>query len=372
MGDRAAVAVTAPIWSEGYLIITMPYRIPFVLLAVVNLLIGMWAGLLRAGWHLPGSTIAVHHGAILVGGFLTTLIALEKVIPLRKNWMLVIPVISAGSLIVTLDSPYGLYCMIAGAAGLLMVLAYYAYLHPKDLAAVLMMAGAGCLLIGDVLLLRRQFYPMAFPWWMAFLLLTITAERLELSKFLPVTNLHKAILVALLSLFVLGLVFSFHGAGNILSGSAAIGVSLWMLRHDVIGIGLKKEGLVRFSAVALVIANVWLMIEGALLLLSPQTALAYDMAVHVFFLGYTFAMIFAHGPIILPGVLGIQVRPYHPILYAWLFITQGSLLFRVMMDGFENPSGRYWSGIVSGIGILLYFLTIVFLSVPGKVAHQRP
>jgi hypothetical protein len=121
-----------------------------------------------------------------------------------------------------------------------------------------MMAGAGCLLIGDVLLLNRQFYPMAFPWWMAFLLLTITAERLELSKFLPVTNLHKAILVALLSLFVLGLVFSFHGAGNILSGTAAIGVSLWMLRHDVIGIGLRKEGLVRFSAVALVVANGWL------------------------------------------------------------------------------------------------------------------
>jgi hypothetical protein len=349
----------------------MPYRIPFVLLAVVNLLIGLWAGLLRAGWQLPGSTFAVHHGAILVGGFLTTLIALEKVIPLKKNWLLVIPVISAGSLLIALPgSIYGLYCMIAGAVGLLVVLGFYTYLHPRELAASLMMAGAGCLLIGDVLLLNRQFYPMAFPWWMAFLLLTITAERLELSKFLPVTNQHKAILVALLSLFVLGLVFPFHGVGNILSGGSAIGVSFWMLRHDVMGIGLKKEGLVRFSAIALVIANAWLMVEGIILITSPQTAFAYDMAVHVFFLGYTFAMIFAHGPIILPGVLGIQVRPYHPVLYVWLFLTQGSLLFRVVMDGFENPSGRYWSGIVSGIGILLYFLTIVFLSVPRKVSRQ--
>lgn len=345
----------------------MPYRIPFVLLAVINLLVGLWAGLLRAGWQLPGTSVAVHHGAVLVGGFLTTLIALEKVIPLKKNWMMVIPMVSAGSLLIALPGMvYGFYFMIAGAVGLMVVLGIYTNQHPKDLATILMMAGAGCLLIGDVLLLNRQFYPMAFPWWMAFLLLTITAERLELSKFLPVTNRHKAILVTLLSLFVLGLIFSFHGAGNIMSGCAAIGVSLWMLRHDVMGIGLKKEGLVRFSAVALVIANGWLMVEGALLILAPQTALAYDMAVHVFFLGYTFAMIFAHGPIILPGVLGLQVRPYHPILYVWLFVTQGALLFRVVMDAFENPLGRYWSGVVSGTGILLYFLSIAVLSVRNR------
>ncbi len=352
----------------------MPYRIPFVLLAVVNLLVGLWAGLLRAGWQLPGTTVATHHGAVLVGGFLTTLIDLEKIIPLKKTWMLVIPVVSAGSLLIAWPGMfYGFYLMIAGAAGLMMVLGFYAYRHPKDLATILMMAGAGCLLIGDVMLLKRQFYPMAFPWWMAFLLLTITAERLELSKFLPVTIRHKATLVALLSLFVLGLVFSFHGSGNIMSGCAAIGVSLWMLRHDVMGIGLKKQGLVRFSAVALVIANGWLMVEGVLLVLAPQTALAYDMAVHVFFLGYTFSMIFAHGPIILPGVLGIQVRPYHPVLYVWLFITQGALMFRVIMDGFENPYARYWSGIVSGVGIMLYFLSLVALSIwqTNKSLHNQ-
>jgi hypothetical protein len=343
----------------------MPFRIPFVLLAVINLLVGLWAGLLRAGWELPGSEVAVHHGALMVGGFLTTLIALEKVIPLKRNWLLIIPVISACSLLMALPGLYsiGLGAMITGAVGLLMVLALYAYRHPHDLASLLMMAGAGCLLIGDLLLLNSQLYPVAFPWWMAFLLLIITGERLELSKFLPVTKAHKQMLVGMLFLFVQGLIFSFHGSGKFVSGAGAIGVALWMLRHDVMGIGLKKEGLVRFSALALVIANAWLIVEGALLILAPQTALSYDMTVHVFFLGYTFAMIFAHGPIILPGVLGIQVRPYHPVLYVWLFVTQGSLLFRVTMDGFENTSGRYWSGIVSGLGIMLYFLSLIALSI---------
>jgi len=57
-------------------------RIPFVVFAVINLLTGLWAGLIRSGWNFPGTPLAVHHGAIMVGGFLTTLIILEKVVPL--------------------------------------------------------------------------------------------------------------------------------------------------------------------------------------------------------------------------------------------------------------------------------------------------
>ena len=60
-------------------------RVPFMLVAVINLIAGMWAGLIRLGWELPVAVIAVHHGAIMVGGFLTTLIALEKAIPLKRN-----------------------------------------------------------------------------------------------------------------------------------------------------------------------------------------------------------------------------------------------------------------------------------------------
>ncbi len=337
------------------------WRIPFMMLAVVNLLIGMWAGLLRMGWNFPGTTLAVHHGAIMVGGFLTTLIALEKAVPLKRGIVLVIPLVSALSLMMIIPGYYqqGLFFLLAGSVGLFLIHGYYLYLYPRDFSATLMMMGAMCLVVGNTMLLQQQFYPAAFPWWMGFLLLTITGERLELSKFLPVSKNNKYLLVGFLFLFVVGIIIPFHGVGKYFSGMALLGVAVWMMRHDVMRIGIRKEGLTRFSSIALVLANGWLILEGLLLMTLPETNLSYDMLVHVFFVGYAFAMIFAHGPIILPGVLGIGLKPYHPILYFWLFLVQGSLLLRVGADAFANLEGRRISGILTVVGILLFFMTLV-------------
>ena len=155
------------------------WRIPFMLAAVLNLIAGIWAGLIRLGWDLPFTSVAVHHGAIMVGGFLATLIALEKAIPLKKKLAFVVPVISALSLMMVVPGYFhaGLYFLLAGSVGLFIIHAYYLYLHPRDLSIMLMMIGAGCLIVGNAMLIHKQFYPAAFPWWMGFLLFTITAER---------------------------------------------------------------------------------------------------------------------------------------------------------------------------------------------------
>ncbi len=339
------------------------WRIPFMLLAVFNLIAGMWAGLIRLGWDLPVTSVAVHHGAIMVGGFLSTLIALEKAIPLKHKLALVVPVISALSLMMVVPGFYytGLYFLVAGSGGLFLIHAYYLYLHPRDRSIILMLLGAGCLIIGNAMLIETQFYPASFPWWMGFLLFTITAERIELSKFLPVSVNAKYLLLSFLILFLSGLLIPFHGVGKYLSSFAMIGVALWMLKHDVMRIGLKKKGLTRFSSVSLLIANGWLIIHGVLLVSMPDTAYSYDILIHSFFIGYAFAMIFAHGPIILPGVLGITSKPYHPVLYAWLFLVQGSLLIRLIADSLLSLEARKLSGILTGMGILLYFVSLIAL-----------
>lgn len=344
-----------------------------MMLAVINLLAGLWAGLIRMGWELPMTPLAVHHGAIMVGGFLTSLIALEKVVPLKRSFILIVPLISSLGLIMALPGYFqpGLYFMLAGSVGLFAILAYYLYRYPNDLSAALMLAGAGSLIVGNGMLIQKLLYPAAFPWWMGFLLLTITAERLELSKFLPVTLKNKYWLLGFLVLFIGGLLMPFHGDGKYLSGTALIGVALWMLRFDVIRIGLTKDGITRFSSIALALANFWLILEGMLLMLMPETALSYDMLVHVFFIGFVFSMIFAHGPVILPGVLGIVFKPYHPLLYVWLFLLDGSLLVRVIGDAAGSPEIRKLTGILSGAGILLYFMTIVALVVRERVRESK-
>lgn len=350
----------------------MLFRIPFMMLAVLNLLLGMWAGLIRMGWSLPLSEVAVHHGAMIVGGFLTTLILLEKVVPLKRKWLLALPLISALSVIMSIPGYFqlGLLFLLAGGICLAMLFSYYLYRFPKDFSIVLMWVGSCCLVAGNIVLFTGRFYPAAFPWWMGFLLLVISGERLELSKFLPVTKSNKYVLVAILIVFLIGLVLPFHLTGQYVSGVALVALSIWMLRHDVIGVGLRKSGLTRFSAVALMLANAWLLTEGLLLIILRPAPLSYDILVHVFFIGYAFSMIFAHGPIILPGVLGISAKPYHAVLYGWVFLVQLSLLFRVIFDAIGFLEGRMVTGIIMGGAILCYFGTLIVLVMRGSSARS--
>lgn len=92
-----------------------------MLFAFANLIIGMTAGLIRIGWSFPLNSIAIHHGAIMVGGFLGTLILLEKVIPLKRKILLALPVVSALSLVMIIPGFFniGQMLLITGAVGLL-------------------------------------------------------------------------------------------------------------------------------------------------------------------------------------------------------------------------------------------------------------
>ncbi len=328
---------------------------------MVNLIAGLLAGLIRIGWDFPLTPVAVHHGAIMVGGFFTTLIALEKIIPLKRNFLLIIPLISALSLIIVVEGYYfiGQYFLLAGSLGLLAIQSVYFYRAPRDRSALLMVIGADCLVAGNILLMQKQFYPSSFPWWMGFLLFTVIGERLELSRFLPVSDQAKNLLFVFLALFLIGLIIPFHGIGKYISGLALICISVWMLRNDVIRIGLRNTGLVKYSSVALLLAHVSLLLEGVFLFALPDALFAYDISVHTFFIGFGFTMVFAHGPIILPAVLGINSKPYHPVLYLWLFLLQGSLLLRILSDSIVNMEWRKFSGLITVITILLYFITLV-------------
>lgn len=348
------------------------FRLPFVFTAMVCLLLGLWSGLNRIGWDLALISLSAHHGAIMVGGFLGTLISLEKIIPLKKKLLFVVPVLSAASvLFFILHHPVASFVLLVLAAvGLCGVFLYY-LLRERNLIYLLMLAGAACWLTGNVLLVTRKFYPLSFPWWLAFTLLVITSERLELMKFLPVKNTAKRLLLLFLGVYIAGLLLSFHAAGHRLGGVALIATSIWLMRYDVIGIAIRKEALPRFSAVALLAGYVALMLTGIFLLALKDQSLAYDAVVHTYFLGFVFSMIFAHGPIILPGVLGSVFKPYHKILYVWLVLLHLSWIIRITGDIMLDLEMRRVSGIVSVFAILCYFATIATLTTSHLRRHAK-
>jgi len=338
----------------------MASRIPFMALAFFGLIAGLLAGLLRIGWDFPATPAAAHHGALMVGGFLSTLISLEKVIPLKQKILFIIPVLNALTALIIFPDLYdaGVVFMTAGSAGIIVLFGIYFWSQPRDRAIQVMLAGSILLLVGNVMLLVHRFYPSAILWWIGFVLFIITAERMELSKFLPVHPRVKQLLIFLLLLFPLGIILPHHGFGKYISGAALAGIAIWMLYNDVIMISIRKDGLARFSAVALLLGNIALLLAGIFLALFDNQLYAYDSFVHTFFIGFVMSMIFAHGPIILPGVLGIVVKPYHRILYVWLLILFGSLLLRLSGNMFMDLELRRVSGLLSALCILFYFITL--------------
>ena len=347
-------------------------RLPFVLLAFSSLLIGLWSGLNRMGWDLNLARVSMHHGAIMVGGFLGTLISLEKVIPLKKKFLFLIPVMSGSSVVLFFAGWPQLSCtlLVAAACGLSAVFVYY-LIRQNILIYLIMASGGLCWLTGNLLLVTKEFYPLSFPWWLGFALLIITAERLELMKFLPVKKAMKHLLLFFLASYLCGVLLSFHGIGKQISGLSLIAISLWLLRNDIIAISIRKDGLARFVATSLLAGYIAMMLTGVLFLTINSHALGYDALVHTFFLGFVFSMIFAHGPIILPGVLGISLKPYHPILYAWLIILHMSWILRITADILLAFQIRNISGILTSIAVLGYFATIVMIIITGRRQYAK-
>ncbi len=346
------------------------FRLPFLLLAFIGLVTGIATGLNRMGWDLRMLNTSMHHGAIMVGGFLGTLISLEKIIPLRKRYLLLIPASSGASVFLFfLDQPrYALILLIAAALGLSLVFLSY-LIRTKDLIYFMMLCGGLCWITGNIVLIAKNSYPSAFPWWIGFILFIITSERLELTKFLPVTQQLRVLLTGFLFLYAAGIIWSFHAGGHWISAAALIAVSLWLMKNDIVGISIKKGGLQRFIATSLLCGYVAMLVTGVFLVTLRNAPFGYDIVLHTFFLGFAFSMIFAHGPVILPGVLGISAKPWHPIMYGWLILLHASLATRILADLTFYLEIRKISGWASAVAILGYFATVAALTIKIQRAH---
>ena len=134
----------------------------------------------------------------------------------------------------------------------------------------------------------------------------------------------------------------------------------WLLQYDIARRTVWQTGLTRFIAVCLLSGYGWLGVVGALtwrfagILAGPY----YDAMLHTVFVGFVFAMIFAHAPIILPAILGRTTSPYHPVLYVPLLLLHASLLLRVVGDLMGWWPGRQWGGLLNALTVLLFFITL--------------
>ena len=335
------------------------FVIPFVL---ISLLVGILAGLFRMGWSIPIGQVAGEHGALMVGSFLGTLICLERIVALKKKWLYIIPIISGLSLIFFLigNQPVGFALLSIGSLGLI-----YIYVDLisrfKEYYFYIMMMGAIGWAVGNIIMIFKPFYPAAAPWWIAFILLTVFGERLELSKFLPQSKRKRQTMFIAISIFMMGLIFPYHLWGNYISGLGMILMAVWLLHYDIARKSVKSHGMHRFTGSLLLAGYFWMVICGLLMIINSESLFNYDAMLHAFFLGFTFSMIFAHAPIIFPGVAGLAIRPFHGTLYIWAVLLQITLALRIIFELMMDSEMRRVFGMLNGIIILLFFINLVIL-----------
>jgi len=324
-------------------------------------LIGLLAGI-SGGWIRLGSVIipltegAAQHGLLMVGGFLGTLISLERGMVMKHKVWFLVPIISGiSSLFLILGQlEIGILLLMAASLGLSAIMHLQAVRHPH-FHSYLIYLGAVCWLLGNYMVWYHGLIAAGTTWWIGFLLLTILGERLELSQFLPVPSWSKKLLGALAGLFFIGLLFPFHGLGNEILGIAGILLAAWLLYFDMVKVAAKKGNQFRYIGIGLRVGYIWLMIHGLILLFMESQALYYDLMLHTFFLGFTFSMIWAHAPIIFPLIFGIRETPYHRVLWWGWGIFQLTLAGRIVFGGLGLMQWRSLFGVANGWAILGMF-----------------
>ena len=378
-------------------------RLPLLLPGLLAMVFGLTAGLWRLGAWVPAAPpaalarAAVGHGALMVCGFFGVVISLERAVALvtalprqatwpRRALPYAMPLLAA----------LGTAAQLAGlavAAAALWLLAALALLwatlaiwrrQPEPFVGVLALAAAAWA-CGNALLLAGAGVAAVVPWWLAFLVLTIAGERLELSRLAPRPPGAAAGFAVLMAAVALTLLVHTLGvlAGNPVApdalalgstatiwteaaargfGAALLGLALWLWRHDLARRTVRQRGLPRYVALCLLAGYAWLGVAGGLMAtqgLQPGTA-AWDAALHALLLGFVFSMVFGHAPIILPAVLRVAV-PFAPRLFAPFVLLHASVAVRVA-GGLAGSAGLRQAGAwLSVLAIAAFIGTVLSL-----------
>ncbi|VAX24700.1 hypothetical protein MNBD_NITROSPINAE02-2034, partial [hydrothermal vent metagenome] len=184
-------------------------RFPILATGMVSLVAGLWAGLLLLGFDLPegSSTLYYGHGPLMAAGFLGVVIGLERAVAYGGAWPYSAPALTGiGVILFVLGGGVAGPAMITGGAFMLVILNIAIIRSQYSLSTLTMGAGSLALLTADILwFMDVSIYKMVW-WWAGFLILTIAAERLELSRYLRPSKGAQTTFVVAIALLVAGMI----------------------------------------------------------------------------------------------------------------------------------------------------------------------
>ena len=324
------------------------------------MVLAIYGGLQRLGLPVGEvASLAEIHGPLMICGVFGTLISLERAVAIGAGWPYAAPTcfgLGAVAMVAGAAGAAGVL-VVTGAAVFLCASAWIA-MQQRALFTLVLALGAAMLLIGCALWLIGGAVPEIVGWWIGFLVLTIAAERLELSRVLPPSRFGQWQFLAAVALVVTGAGLGITGEiGGRLLGLGLGGVALWLVRYDVAMRTVRLAGHPRFMEAAMLAGYFWLAVTGATLLIGPAGPFIYDLTLHAVLIGFVLSMVFGHALIIFPAITGLRLA-YWPPLYLPLGLLHLSVLLRVFGDLAEIAMPRLTSGPLTALALVAFAVLV--------------
>jgi len=343
---------------------SLALRVPLLAFAAFALVAGLYGGLSRLGLPLGAPDLINLHGPLLISGLFGTLIGLERAVAIGARWAYAAPAFAGlGTLLLLLGAPtpfgaasYATSALILSAAGLAITLR-----QPAVFTGTLLFSSLAWF-VGNVLWSFGHSLPEVAGWWLAFLVLTIAAERLSLSRLLTPMRGSLPIFLFALGLVLVGAQNGIRtDSGAILFGSALLVTTGWLLRNDIARFAIRQPGKVRYTAACMLAAYGWLAVAGlSLMALNAETGLGYELAMHAALIGFVISVLFGHALVVLPAIIGMPAN-YRSWLYLPLILLNISVALRLGGGLWEWEFGRLASGPATAAAISC-FAAMIFVS----------
>lgn len=348
-----------------------------LVLVALSLVGGMAGGLLRVGVSIPGTGQAIwpghaalFHAALMVGGFLGTVIGIERAVAVKLRLAFIAPLASSlGGLCLLLgQTAPGAWLGVVAAAAFMAVNMVVVQRQPAA-HTLLLLVSASAWLMGNLLFAVGFGSVEILPWWFAFLVLTIAAERLEMTRLMRRRPAAQAWLYAVLSALLLGAGLSsvLPVAGGVVYGAALALLALWLGLFDIARRTVRAQGLSRYMAVCLLSGYAWLGVAGVAW---AGTALGWpvrDVALHALGLGFIVSMIMGHAPVILPAIARIKLQ-FSAFFYLPLAALHLSLMLRLGF-GLSDAPLRMAGAVFNAAAIALFAATVVSAALAWRLHH---
>ena len=353
--------VTAPAWAARLL------RPLLLALVAAALLSGVLGGLLRAGLPLPAldgqrwvAPALVWHAALMIGGFLGTVIAIERAVAVRLPLAFVAPLASgAGTLALLAGQAAAGHGLLLLAALCFTAVNLVIVRRQRAAHTAVLLVAAFAWLVGQALAAFGDRSDATLAWWFAFLVLTIAGERLEMTRLTPrrpgsVAAFHATVAALLMGAALAGVA---PAAGGLLYGAALALLALWLMRFDIARHTVRASGLSRYMAVCLLGGYAWLLLAGLAWAAMAQGLPVRDVALHALGLGFVLSMVMGHAPVILPAVARVKLRFGWPF-YLPLALLHATLALR-LGGGIVDPAWRAAGAAGNVLALVAFAATVL-------------